>query len=118
MAAIDAAGLAAALGITVAAADAKDDPGIVEAGRLLSIAGALVDAYLHSADDTACPVDVRNESLIRVAGHVMNRAGFGRVEGAVQISSTLKPPLAPMARAAVRQSGAAALLAPFVRRTA
>ena len=116
MAAIDAAGLAAALGITVAAADAKDDPGIVEAGRLLSIAGALVDAYLHSADDTACPVDVRNESLIRVAGHVMNRAGFGRADGRVKLAGLQVDVQA--ARSAVRQSGAAALLAPFVRRTA
>ena len=57
--AVDAAALAAALGITVADAAADDDPGIVEAGRLLSIAGALVTAHLHDVppDDTDCPAD-------------------------------------------------------------
>ena len=117
--AVDAAGLAAALGITVADASAANDPGIVEAGRLLSIAGALVTAYLHDdPDDTDCPEAIRDEAVVRTAGHVMNRAGFGRVEGTVAVGSTMKTPLAPMARSAVRQSGAAALLAPFVRRSA
>ena len=117
--AVDAAGLAGALGITVKDATAADDPGILEAGRLLSIAGDLVTAYLHDDPaDTDCPEDVRDEAVIRTAGHLMNRAGFGRVEGTVAVGSTMKTPLAPMARSAVRQSGAAALLAPWVRRTA
>ena len=91
---------------------------MIDARRLLSVAAALVDAYLHDdPDDTDCPVDVRNEAIIRTAGHLQNRAGFGRVDGVVVVGG-LKTPLAPMARSAVRQSGAAALLAPFVRRTA
>ena len=116
--AVDAAGLAGALGLAVADAQAKDDPGILEAGRLLSIASALVRSYLHdSPDDTDCPPDIRDEAIIRTAGHVQNRAGYGRVDGVVVVGG-LKTPLQPMARSAVRQSGAAALLAPFVRRTA
>ena len=43
--ALNAAGLAAALGIKVANADDPDDPGLVEADRLLTLAGALVEAY-------------------------------------------------------------------------
>ena len=109
---LDAAGLAAALGISM-----PDTP-MAEARRLLGIAEALVTAYLHDApDDTDCPLVIRNEAIIRTAGHVQNRAGYGRVDGAVVVGG-LKTPLAPMARSAVRQSGAAALLAPFVRRTA
>ena len=87
-------------------------------GRLLSIAGDLVTAYLHDdPDDTDCPEDIRNEAMIRTAGHVQNRAGFGRVDGVVHVGG-LKTPMQPMARSAVRQSGAAALLAPWVERSA
>ena len=99
--AVDAAGLAAALGIAVAKPSAPflgqpvpkgqpadDDPGIVEAGRLLSIAGALVTAYLHDdPDDTDCPVEIRDEAIIRTAGHVQNRRTFGQQEGRLKTFS-------------------------------
>ena len=112
--AVDAASLAAALGITVADASADDDPGIVEAGRLLSIAGALVTAYLHGATD--CPAEIRDEAVIRTAGHVMNRTGYGIADGRHKVAGVSLE--VHTARAAVRQSGAAALLAPWVRRSA
>ena len=116
--AVTAASLAAALGITVADAQAKDDPGILEAGRLLSIAGALVAAYLHdSPDDTDCPADIRDEAVIRSAGYMQNRRTGGHVDGIMKVSG-IAFLQTPAAASAVRQSGAAALLAPFVRRTA
>ena len=95
MALIDAAGFAAALGIAVAKPSAPfvgqpadDDPGIVEAGRLLSIAGALVTAYLHDdPDDSACPESIRNEAIIRTAGHLQNRRSFGQQEGRMKTFS-------------------------------
>ena len=106
---LDAAGLAAALCMP-----AKP---MIDARRLLSIAESLVSAYLHdSADATDCPVDVRNEAIIRTAGHVQNRKGYGAADGRVKVGSLQVDVQA--ARSAVRQSGAAALLAPFVRRTA
>ena len=116
--AVTAASLAAALGIAVADASADDDPGIVEAGRLLSIAGDLVTAYLHDdpPDDTDCPADVRDEATIRTSGHVMSRTGYGVGDGRHKVAGVSFE--VHTARAAVRQSGAAALLAPWVRRTA
>ena len=90
---------------------------MIDARRLLSVAESLVTAYLHDdPDDTACPVDVRNEALIRTAGHLQNRKGYGAAEGRVKVSGLQVDVQA--ARSAVRQSGAAALLAPFVRRSA
>ena len=90
---------------------------MIDARRLLSVAESLVTAYLRdSADDTACPVDVRNEAIIRTAGHVMNRKGYGAADGRVKLAGLQVDVQA--ARSAVRQSGAAALLAPFVRRSA
>ena len=68
--------LAALLGIAVADATDDTDAGIVEAGRLLTLAGALVDAYLRDPDDTLeCPAVVRDEAVIRTAGYVQNRGG-------------------------------------------
>lgn len=116
--AIDAAGLAAALGITVAENPPDDDPGLVEAGRLLSIAGELVDAYRRDPnDELECPAAVRDEAIIRTAGHVQNRAGFGKADGRLKVSTSIQIEIRT-ARSAVRQSGAGALLAPWVRRTA
>ena len=116
--AVDAAGLAAALGISVADAADDTDAGIVEAGRLLAIAGALVDAYLRDPDDTLeCPVAIRDEAVIRTAGHVQNRAGYGKADGRMKVGTSIQIEIRT-ARSAVRQSGAAALLAPWVRRTA
>ena len=117
--AVDAAGLAAALGISVTDAADATDTGIVEAGRLLAIAGALVDAYLRDPDDTLeCPVAIRDEAVIRTAGHVQGRHNYGKIEGRLKASGVHMGELQPAARSAVRQSGAAALLAPWVRRTA
>ena len=107
-----AANLAAALGITVADPESESDPGIVEAARLLSIADALVTAYLRGG---TAPAAVRDESLIRTAGHARNRrthAG-GRIKAGGLWLDTV-----PSATSAVRVSGAAALLSPFVRRSA
>ena len=118
--AVTAASLAAALGIKVIDADDDTDPGLVEAGRLLAIAGALVDAYRRDPDDEMeCPEAVRDEAIIRTAGHVnIGRAGFGRAEGRVEVGEAVSLNIQPAARSAVRQSGAGALLAPWVRRTA
>ncbi len=108
--AVTAASLAAALGITGNGAETEGE-------RLLSIAGALVDAYLRGATD--CPEAIRDEATIRTAGHVRKgRAGFGRVEGRFEVGEAITLNLTPAARSAVRQSGAAALLAPWVKRTA
>lgn len=107
--AVTAAELAAALGIT-------GDNAATEGARLLSIAGALVDAYLRGATD--CPEAIRDEAVIRTAGHVrIGRAGFGRAEGRLE-AGAVRLNVQPAARSPVRQSGAAALLAPFVKRTA
>ena len=117
--AVDAAGLAAALGIAVADAADDTDAGIVEAGRLLTLAGALVTAYLRDPDDTLeCPESVRDEAIIRTAGHVKGRHNYGRIEGRIEAGGARMGTLQPAARSAVRQSGAAALLAPWVLRTA
>ena len=117
--AVTAASLAAALGITVADSSDENDPGLVEAGRLLSVASGLVTAYLRGATD--CPEAIQDEAVIRTAGHVQNRAGFGHVEGKLRAggsSGGVEIPTVGPARSPVRQSGAAALLAPWVKRTA
>ena len=111
--------LAVLLGIKVADAADDTDPGLVEAGRLLSIAGALVDAYRRDPNDTLeCPVAIRDEAIIRTAGHVKGRRNFGQIEGRLKAGGAHIGELQPAARSAVRQSGAAALLAPWVLRTA
>ena len=115
--AVTAAALATALGIAVADPDNADDPGLIESARLRSIAVSLVDAYLRSADHE-CPADVYDEAVIRTAGHVTQRQGFGRVEGRIKIGNASQIDLQPAARSAVRQSGAGALLSPWVVRTA
>ena len=113
--AVDAAGLAAALGITVADAADDTDTGIVEAARLLAIAGPLVDAYLRGS--TSCPNTIVDEAVIRTAGHVKDRRTFGVQEGRLKAGG-VQIDLSPAAAGAVRQSGAAGLLAPWVRRSA
>ncbi len=88
--AVTAADLAAALGISVKDAADDTDAGIVEAGRLLAIAGALVTAYLRDPDDTLeCPAAIRDEATIRTAGHVKNRAGFGKGDGRFKVGPAL-----------------------------
>ena len=85
-----------------------------ECARILPIAKLLVTAYLRGAD---CPDAIRDEAIIRTAGHLQNRAGFGRVDGRFKVGGA-QFNVSPGARSAVRQSGAAALLAPWVKRTA
>ena len=109
------AACAAALGITVEDADSETDPGIVEATRLLSIGKALVDAYLRGGAD--CPEAIRDEAVIRTAGHVKDRRTFGAQEGRLKTGG-VQMDLSPAAAGSVRQSGAGALLAPYVRRSA
>ena len=117
--AVDPAGLAAALGIEVGKADVETDPGIVEAARLLAIAAALVTAYLRDPQDRmGCPAAVRDEAIIRTAGHLENRGTFGVQDGRAKIGGGIQFDITPAARSAVRQSGAAALLSPWVRRGA
>ena len=113
---MNAAGLAAALGIKVANADDPDDPGLVEADRLLTLAGALVKKYARDPGHR-CPESVRDEAIIRTAGHLQKRMGFGRVDGRFKVGGA-QFNVSPAARSAVRQSGAAALLAPWVKRSA
>ena len=109
-------GVPAAAPRTATAAATIDDN---EAGRLLAIAGALVDAYLRDPDDTLeCPETIRDEALIRTAGHVRGRHNYGQIEGRLKAGGAHIGVLQPAARSAVRQSGAGALLAPWVRRTA
>ena len=109
-------GVSAAAPRTATAAATIDDN---EAGRLRTIAGALVDAYRHDPDDTmGCPVAIRDEAVIRTAGHVRGRHNYGRIEGRIEAGGARMGTLQPAARSAVRQSGAAALLAPWVLRTA
>ena len=113
--ALTAGTLAAALGIKVADSTDDADTGIVEGGRLLGIAESLVDAYLRGADD--CPAAIRDEAIIRTAGHARDRRAHGAQEGRFK-AGMVQMNLTPAARSAVRQSGAAALLAPWVRRSA
>ena len=112
--AVTAATLAAALGITVTDATDDTDTGIVEGARLLSIAGPLVDAYLRGG---TAPDAIRDEAVIRTAGHAQNRRAFGIQDGRMKAGS-VQFELTPVGAGAVRQSGAAALLAPWVRRSA
>ena len=114
--AVTAASLAAVLGIPVADADDDTDTGIVEAGRLLSIATSLVTSYLRGAAD--CPVDIQDEAVIRTAGHVQNRLAFGVGEDARLKAAGVQFWNVTGAASAVRRSGAGALLAPWVKRTA
>ena len=111
--AVTAATLAAALGIAVEDAGSETDPGILEATRLLSLAGPLVDAYLRGGE---APDAIRDEAIIRTAGHLLPRR-FGH-EGARVKAGAVQIDLSPVSVSSVRQSGAAALLAPYVRRTA
>ena len=113
--AVNASELAVLFGITVEDATDDADTGIVEATRLLAVAGPLVDAYLRGGTD--CPAAVRDEAVIRTAGHVQSRKSFGTVEGRMKVGGA-QFVLSPAAAGSVRQSGAAALLAPYVRRTA
>ena len=112
--AVTAASLAAALGIAVADASDQNDPGIVEGARLLALAGPLVNAYLRGG---TAPDAVRDEAIIRTAGHVQARGlGFGVIDKTQ--AGSVKTGLTPAGVSPVRQSGAAGLLAPYVRRTA
>ena len=113
--AVTAASLAAALGIAVADATDDADTGIVEAARLLAIAGPLVDAHLRGS--TSCPNTIVDEAVIRTAGHVKDRRTFGAQEGRLKTGG-VQMDLSPAAAGSVRQSGAGALLAPWVRRSA
>ena len=74
-----------------------------------------MDAYLRGG---TAPAAIRDEAVIRTAGHVKSaRRGFGTIPGQFK-AGAVQMNLAPAGVSAVRQSGAAALLAPFVRRTA
>ena len=117
--AVDAASLAAALALEVQFSmddppvPVENDPGIVNATRLLEIAGPLVDAYLRGG---TAPEAIRDEAIIRTAGHLLPRRS-GHEAGTMR-AGMVQMNLAPVGVSAVRQSGAAALLAPWVRRTA
>ncbi|MYD87306.1 MAG: hypothetical protein F4Y14_14685 [Acidobacteria bacterium] len=115
--AVDAASLAAALGIAIRDEHGNSDDAATtaEAMRVLGIAVALVDGYLRGG---TAPEVIRDEAIIRTAGHVHERRGFGVIEGAMQIGNAVKARMAPGSANPIRQSGAAALLAPWVRRTA
>lgn len=107
------AALAAELGIPVADHANEADPGLVEAGRLFEIAGALVAKHLRGGD---CPDVVRDEAVIRAAGN-LHVLGGPVASGAFRVGTVAVQVSSP-AVSAVRQSGAAALLAPWVRRSA
>ena len=103
--AVDAAALALALGVPNA-----------EGARLLPLATALVAAYLRGATD--CPAEIYDESIIRTAGHVRARSPAHMSDGGRVKTSGTQIDVTAGARSAVRASGAAALLGPWVRRTA
>ena len=100
--AVDAATLAAQLSLPE-----------TEGTRLLPIARDLVTAYLRGS--TTCPEHVKDEAIIRTAGHLsVRRSGH---ENAIKAGS-VDFRLASSGVSAVRQSGAAALLSPWVKRSA
>ena len=101
--ALTSAALATALGI-------DDGP---EAVRLLAVAGELVTAHLRGS--TSCPVEIRDEATIRTAGHLMNRSGYGKADSVKVGTLALK---LVTAASPIRQSGAGAILSPFVKRSA
>lgn len=111
--AVTAASLAAVLGITVADSDDANDPGLVEGARLLALADALVTAYLRGG---TAPEAVRDEAVIRTAGHCKNRSGYGKADGPLAVGD-LKLNV-NTAASPIRQSGAAAILTHFVKRGA
>ena len=117
--AVTADSLAVALGIEVQRTNDQppvpvaDDPGIVNATRLLGLAGPLVDAYLRGG---TAPEAIRDEAIIRTAGHLLVRR-TGHENGVIR-AGMAQVRLAPAGVSAVRQSGAAAVLAPWVRRSA
>lgn len=105
--------LAALLGIAVADADDANDAGIVEAQRLIDIASSLVTKHLRGATD--CPDAIVDEAVVRTAGHVQTRTGYGKVDK-LEVGKSVKLSMRPSAANPVRQSGAAALLSPWVSR--
>ena len=102
--AVDAAALALALGVPAA-----------DGTRLLPIATALVDAYLRGGE---APATIRDEAIIRTAGHVRTRSPAYLADGGRLKTGGAQTDITPAARSSVRVSGAAALLAPWVNRTA
>ena len=113
--AVSAARLAAELGITVTDATDADDPGLVKAERLRALAADLVDAYLRGGSP---PESIQDEAVIRTAGHMNHRTGFGIIEGRHDLTASWRVYLQPAAVNPLRKSGAAALLSPWVRRSA
>ena len=87
-----------------------------ECARILPIAKLLVTAHLRGATD--CPDAIREEAIIRTAGHVRTRTPVHMSDGGRVKTSGTQIDITPGARSAVRASGAAALLAPWVKRTA
>ena len=102
--AVNAAALAAALAVPD-----------TEGTRLLPLATALVDAYLRGGE---APVAIYDESIIRTAGHVRIRSPSHMADGGRLKTFNIQTDITAGARSAVRVSGAAALLAPWVNRTA
>ena len=90
--------------------------GSAEGLRILPIAESLVDAYLRGATD--CPAAIRDEAIIRTAGHVRIRTPAHMADGGRLKTVNAQTDITPAARSAVRVSGAGALLAPWVPRTA
>lgn len=86
----------------------------VDAAPLLARAVALVDAYLRGG---VVPEAIRDEAVIRTAGHIHARRNYGIVEGPMSAGS-VRTVMTPVRASPVRQSGAAAMLAPWVRRQA
>ena len=89
--------------------------GSAEGLRILPMAESLVDAYLRGGD---CPAAIYDEAIIRTAGHVRIRTPAHMADGGRLKTSGTQTDITPAARAAVRASGAAALLSPWVNRTA
>ena len=86
-----------------------------ECKRVLPIAKLLVDAYLRGGE---APTAIRDEAIIRTAGHVRTRSPAHMSDGGRVKTAGSQIDITAGARSAVRASGAAALLAPWVRRDA
>ena len=102
--------------MAVTAADVAAELGIVAPDatgarylRHYAIAVAHVDAYLRGSE--TCPDAIRDEAIVRTTGHVRTKTDerFGEVRTGGGIRITTGASGSP-----VRQSGAAALLAPYV----
>ena len=96
-------------------ADNPNDPTVLQWTKLLAVGTALVDKYLRGG---IAPEAIRDEAIIRTVGHARARVDFGLTRAGPAEFGGLRFNLSERATSSVRQSGAAALLSPWVNRSA